>query len=111
MIWLDAHLSPRIAKFITEKLGHHAAALSDLNLQSEEDSVLFEKAAKNNVIFVSKDKVFAELVQRRGPPTHVIWLTCGNTTESRLKEVFELHLELALGMIEQGEPLVEISGE
>ena len=112
MIWLDAQLSPRLAKYITEELGYPAIALRDLNLQAEEDTDLFEKAAKEKVVFVSKDKDFAELVQRLGPPPHVIWLTCGNTTEQRLKEVFAEHLELAVEMIDRcGEPLVEIVGD
>jgi len=112
MIWLDAHLSPRVAKYITEVLGQDTVALRDLNLQAEEDTNLFEMAAKENVVFISKDKDFAELVQRLGPPPHVIWLTCGNTAEERLKEIFAKHLESAIEMIERdGEPLVEIAGD
>ena len=86
--------------------------MRDLNLQAEVDTDLFEKAAKEKVIFISKGKDFAELVQRLGPPPHVIWLTCGNTSEQRLTEVFAEHLESAIEMIERGgEPLVEIAGD
>jgi len=56
MIWLDAHLSPRVAKYITEELGHPASTLRDLDLQTEEDTDLFEMAAKEKVVFISKDK-------------------------------------------------------
>jgi len=111
MIWLDAQLSPRLAKFISGELGHDAIAVRDLNLQAEEDAILFGMAAKEGVVFISKDKDFAELVERLGPPPHVVWLTCGNTSEERLKEVFTKYLDSAIEMIERdGEPLVEITG-
>jgi predicted nuclease of predicted toxin-antitoxin system len=66
------------------------------------------KAARDaRVIIVTKDSDFEERVRRLGPP-QVLWLTCGNTSEARLKEIFEERLPAAIELFAQGEPLVEI---
>lgn len=110
MIWLDAHLSPRLAKFITQQLGRDAIAVRDLNLHHASDADVYSAAAAEKVVVVTKDKDFAELSSRLGPPPHVILLTCGNTTEKRMQELFRNHLEQAMKLIEgSGEPLVEIT--
>ena len=108
MIWLDAHLSPRVARWIRENLGHDAEALRDKGLRDAEDETIFRAARADNVILLTKDKDFADLVERHGPPPAVIWLRCGNTSEARLKEILSHHLENALAFIDAGDPLVEI---
>jgi predicted nuclease of predicted toxin-antitoxin system len=108
MIWLDAHLSPRLASWITESLGVDAKALREIGLRDAEDQDIFDQARKNEVIILTKDKDFADLVVRCGPPPAVIWLRCGNTSEERLKQVLSNHLTRALDYITTGEPLVEI---
>lgn len=45
-IWIDAHLSPAIATWITNTFEITAIALRDLGLRDAEDSEIFE-AAKN----------------------------------------------------------------
>lgn len=108
MIWLDAHLSPRVAEWIREVLGHDAVALRDIGLRDAEDEEIFERGRQENAVILTKDKDFVDRVTRLGSPPSVIWLRCGNTTESRLKEILKDHLEEALRFIESGERLVEI---
>ena len=110
MIWLDAHLSPRIARFIETELGHPAQPIRDLNLRDAEDNEIFTEARKQKVILITKDSDFVDLVNQHGPPPYVIWLTCGNTSENRLKEIFTDFLSSALALVANGEPLIEISG-
>ena len=43
-IWIDAHLSPAIATWITNKFEVTAVALRDLDLRDAEDSEIFEAA-------------------------------------------------------------------
>ncbi len=43
MIWLDAHLSPRVARRIQESLVHEARALRDLGLRDAEDVEVYER--------------------------------------------------------------------
>jgi predicted nuclease of predicted toxin-antitoxin system len=108
MIWLDAHLSPRVARWIEETLGQQAEALRDKGLRDAEDETIFEKAKSEQAIILTKDKDFADLVKRLGAPPAVIWLRCGNTSEENLKHLLENHLQEALDYIHGGEPLVEI---
>ena len=58
---------------------------------------------------MTKDSDFLELVDRLGVPPRVIWITCGNTSNSRLKHILELAFPSALHSLQQGERLVEIS--
>ncbi|HSP42168.1 MAG TPA: DUF5615 family PIN-like protein [Luteolibacter sp.] len=108
MIWLDAHLSPRVARWIRESLGHDAEALRYIGLRDAEDTEIFDLAKEHGVILLTKDKDFVDLVTRKGSPPAVIWLRCGNTTEARLKEILAKHLVDALLFVESGDSIVEI---
>jgi len=96
MIWLDAHLSPRLASWIQINLGHEAKALKEIGLRDAEDQDIFDVGRKNQAIILTKDKDFADLVLRYGPPPAVIWLRCGNTSEERLQDILRNHLSRAL---------------
>ena len=56
MIWLDAHLSPRVARWIQESLGHDAQALRDIGLRDADDEEIFDCAQKDDGIILTKDK-------------------------------------------------------
>jgi len=58
---------------------------------------------------MTKDSDFAELVNRYGAPPQVIWLTCGNTSNARLKQILTKTLPQAIALLDAGEPLVEIN--
>lgn len=108
MIWLDAHLSPKLALWITRNLGVEAWGVRDKNLRNANDVEIFNAAKEADVIFVTKDRDFVEILRKEGPPPKVIWLRCGNTSELRLKEVFSKHLGEAIRLLDSGEHLVEI---
>ncbi|MFT5466119.1 MAG: putative nuclease of putative toxin-antitoxin system [Verrucomicrobiales bacterium] len=72
MIWLDAHLSPRIARWIREELGHDADALRDIGLRDAEDEEIFSRARDESVIVLTKDNDIVDLVRDHGPPPAVI---------------------------------------
>jgi len=110
-IWIDAHLSPAIATWITNTFGVTALALRDLGLRDAEDPEIFETAKAQEVIFMTKDSDFADLVDRLGTPPQIIWLTCGNTSNARLREILSVVLPEALELLCSGETLVEISGD
>jgi predicted nuclease of predicted toxin-antitoxin system len=108
MIWLDAHLSPRVAKWITARFGEPAMPVRELGLREAEDSVIWDAARQAGTIVLTKDADFEERVRRLGSPPHIIWLTCGNTSESRRKEILGQHLPAALDLLKQGVPLAEL---
>ena len=110
-IWIDAHLSPAIATWIANTFRVTAVALRDIGLRDAEDSEIFEAAKAQGVIFMTKDSDFVDLVDRLGAPPQIIWLTWGNTSNARLREILSLTLPNALELLRVGENLVEISGE
>ena len=40
----------------------------------------------------------------------LIWITCGNTSNVRMREILLTSLEISLHLIEGGEKIVEITG-
>ena len=110
-IWIDAQLSPTIATWIDSTFEDISAfALRDLGLRDAEDLEIFEAAKAQEVIFMTKDSDFIDLVERNNAPPKIIWLTCGNTSNARLKEILSATLQDALAFLQGSEKLVEIRG-
>ncbi|OGX85592.1 DUF5615 family PIN-like protein [Hymenobacter glacialis] len=89
-IWIDAHLSPLIAAWIKWKFPVEAVPLRTLGLRDAEDEEIFRAA---------KAADFRPLLDRFGPLPQVIWLTCGNTSNTirtLLKTSFSCTKEIAL---------------
>ena len=108
-IWLDAQLSPAIAAWITAQYSVPAVALRDLGLRDATDREIFFAARASDAIVMTKDSDSVRLLEVNGSPPKVIWLTCGNTSNARLKEILTDTLEKALELLESGEHLVEIN--
>ncbi len=108
-IWIDAQLSPSIAAWITENFEIEALALRDLGLRDSEDEEIFEAAKNENAVVMTKDSDFVSLLDRLGSPPKIIWLTCGNTSNSNLKRILNSTLQDAINLLEEGEIIVEIS--
>ncbi len=60
MIWLDAHLSPRLALWITRELNFQTWGVRDKGLRDAGDVEIFDAAKVANVIFITKDRDFVE---------------------------------------------------
>ena len=110
ILWIDAHLSPSIAAWINRNFpAINAKSVRALNLQNADDREIFEAARKANAIIMSKDSDFLKLIDRFGAPPAIIWITCGNTSNQKMREVLGFSLEKAIALIASGEPIVEIS--
>lgn len=107
-IWVDAQLSPRTARWITANFPVSAVALRDLGLRDAGDDEIFEAARVADVIVMTKDSDFVQILEQKGSPPKIIWLTCGNTSEIALQQILSQHLSTALGLLAGGENLVEI---
>ncbi len=109
IIWIDAQLSPALAPWITETFGIPTMALRDIGLRDAFDRAIFDAARRENAVVMTKDSDFLLLLEAFGPPPQVIWITCGNTSNARLKEIFLTTLPQAIPLLEAGERVVEIS--
>ena len=70
---------------------------------------IFEAARQEKAVVMTKDSDFVLLLDKLGAPPQVIWATCGNTSNARLKDVLTKTLPKALDLLNFGEKLVEIN--
>lgn len=108
-LWLDAQLSPSLARWMSTELGVEATAVRDLGLRDASDPEIFMAARAADAVVITKDADFATLLERHGPPPRIVWLTCGNTSNARMREILEATWPAAHSLLEAGEKLVEIA--
>jgi predicted nuclease of predicted toxin-antitoxin system len=108
-IWIDAQLPPTLATWVTNTFSIQAFSLRDIGLRDAKDIEIFESAKISNVIIMTKDSDFVDLVCRLGTPPQIIWLTCGNVTNRNLRQLLTITLLDALEQLRAGEMIVEIS--
>ncbi len=110
IIWIDAHFSPSIAAWINRNfVSFQAQSVRSLGLQRADDRVIFDAARQANVVVMTKDADFLKLIDQFGPPPQIIWITCGNTSNLKMRVILEKSLVQAMELICSGEPIVEIS--
>lgn len=107
-LWLDAQLPPSIAVWIQATFGIECHAARELGLRDAKDASIFQAARDAGAVVMTKDRDFVELLRRLGAPPQVLWLTCGNTSNARLREILASVLPAAVQLLERGERLVEI---
>jgi predicted nuclease of predicted toxin-antitoxin system len=54
-----------------------------------------------------EDSDFVQLLEQHGPPPKVLWITCGNTSNARMREILRESLPQAIKMLDS-DALVEI---
>ncbi|MFP4088736.1 MAG: DUF5615 family PIN-like protein [Cyclobacteriaceae bacterium] len=111
-IWIDAQLSPAIAAWINDHFPKcKAISVRQLGLRDAQDQEIFTEARKHKVSIMTKDIDFVKLIEQHGTPPKIIWITCGNTYNQRLKSILASTLPEAIDFLNLGEDLVEISDE
>lgn len=106
--WVDAQLPPALAQWLTERHGVEARSLRDLGMRDAADAEIFAAARQADIVVVSKDSDFVELVSRHGVPPQLLWVTCGNVTNRRLQSAFDKTFAEAMLALQSGQPIVEI---
>lgn len=108
IIWIDAQLPPTLAAWIVETFGVTAISLKELGLRDAKDIEIFEAAKQPNLVIMTKDSDFVDLVCRLGSPPQILWLTCGNVTNQNLRRLLSSTFINAISQLQQGETVVEI---
>lgn len=108
MFIIDAQLSPHLATWLQSTFNVQVFSASYLGLRDAKDQEIFNYARRKNAIVISKDDDFVTLVNRLKSPPKVIWITCGNTTNKFLKDVFINKFEQALELLKDND-IVEIT--
>lgn len=109
ILWVDAQLSPALAPWIEQTFALEARSVRFLDLRDAADEEIFLAGKKDNAIIMSKDSGFLQLLDVHGAPPKIIWITCGNTSNMRLKSILTIALPQAIEVLNAGEDLVEIS--
>jgi len=108
IIWVDAHLSPSIARWIAETFAVECISVRDLGLRDALDPPIFAAARAANATVMTKDADFAKMLDRLGPPPRVIWLRCGNTSNAALKDLLIRELPECILRLRDGDSIVEL---
>ena len=109
IFWIDEQISPKFAVWLAQRFQVECHSVDTLGYFNTPDIEIFEKARAENVIVITKDRDFREMVLKKGTPPQVVWVTCGNTSTARLQVIFEKAFPLALDLLKNGEALVEIT--
>ena len=108
-LWIDAQLSPALARWLGLTFDVSAIALRDIGMRHATDREIFFAARRARATIMTKDIDFVRLLEDLGPPPQVIWVTCGNTSNANLKLILTKTFPSALEFLSRGEMLVEIS--
>lgn len=106
--WVDAQLPPSLANWLSETFQVEATSLRERGLRDSNDREIFDAAKLHDAVIISKDSDFVDLITRLGSPPRLLWVTCGNVTNRKLKEHFQSSFPKALQMLQDGESIVEI---
>ena len=109
IIWLDAHLSPAVASWMSLEFSVSAIAVRDLGLRDAMDQEIFSAARRANAVVMTKDIDFVRLVEKSGTPPQIILLTCGNTSNTQLRQILKGSFGRTIEWLKKGEPVVEIT--
>jgi predicted nuclease of predicted toxin-antitoxin system len=107
--WIDAQLPPALAIHLAKTFAVDAQSLREIGLRDAADWNIYEMAKAANSVIVSKDSDFVDLISRFGSPPKLIWVTCGNVSNEKLRQVFdESRFRTALALLNEGQSIVEI---
>lgn len=104
---IDHQLPPLLAEHL-RKLGHEARHVRELDLKSEDDSVIWKHAVAHDLVLVSKDQDFFELASRPGESGRLIWVRLGNCRNQPLLHAFENVLPQIMERFAEGSRIIEI---
>jgi predicted nuclease of predicted toxin-antitoxin system len=93
---------------VVEGIRCRAFPLRELGLRDAADIEIFQAAHQAQVVVISKDSDFVELVSRYGAPPQLLWVSCGNVTNRRLQAVFGKTFPEALAALASGQAIVEV---
>ncbi|ACL73171.1 DUF5615 family PIN-like protein [Thioalkalivibrio sulfidiphilus] len=99
---LDQNISRRIVNELqTPFPGTNQVQL--LGLEHADDATIWRYARDNGFAIVTKDAGFQEMALLRGPPPKVIWLQCGNATNTAILHLLISRTQAIKDFLDSGE--------
>jgi predicted nuclease of predicted toxin-antitoxin system len=104
---IDNQLPARLAAHLQTR-GHECRHVGELGLDEASDVEVWNRAAAEGCVLVSKDEDFVFLANRQGDMGKLIWVRIGNCRNAALIEAFDrIHDQLVLA-IDSGRRIVEV---
>ncbi len=108
LVWIDAQLPPALARWIGEHDDIDAVHIVSLGLISASDVVIFDAARAAGAVVITKDVGLVIILDRRGPPPQVVWVTTGNLSNRALRELISTTWARTSEMLRAGAGLGEL---
>lgn len=107
MTWRPPYATQPIRWINQQDLGLDAVAVRSLGLRDALDSEIFQAVRQANVLMMTRDRDFINLLEQHGPSPQVIWLLTGYSSNQALQETLDSTLAPALDLLRGGKPWVE----
>jgi predicted nuclease of predicted toxin-antitoxin system len=104
---VDNQLPEALCRFLNEH-GHESGHILDLNMDEASDLEIWNYAAADNWIVVSKDEDFLHLANRHDDAGKLLWVRIGNSRKQTLLQAFERELPGVVRAFDEGFRIVEI---
>lgn len=108
--WVDSQISPVIAKWLLERRGFVAKSSYSLKLTAAPDLEIYHLARQQqNVVIISKDTDFTNIIQSFGSPPKLINVVLGNCTNEELWKALNSQLDEILRLLfEENIDIIEL---
>jgi predicted nuclease of predicted toxin-antitoxin system len=104
---VDNQLPAALAHWLQNK-GCQAEHVLALQLAQSRDEIIWERAARDGAVIVSKDEDFANLTLVRAEPVAVVWLRIGNCRTPVLLAGMERAWADIVQQLDSGARLIEV---
>ena len=104
---IDAQLPPELARRLVEA-GFEAEDVASRGMLNATDKVIWQTAAAENLVIVTKDEDFRTLAMRHDPAPQVVWIRFGNVTNTVLWTRLNNVLADIVEALQAGERIIEI---
>jgi predicted nuclease of predicted toxin-antitoxin system len=104
---IDNQLPLALAKALASK-GHDASHVLELNFESATDTEIWNFAAANSFVLITKDEDFSRRASQPNALVQVVWVRRGNCRKAALLAAFDSVLSQIERALQSGDTLVEI---
>lgn len=101
MLLLDENISHRIIPQLTEAFPD-CRHIKDISGPGSTDEELWNQAKNLNLVIVTFDSEYEEMVTLFGFPPKVIWLSFGNSSKETILKPLQFHSEVIFNFIKDG---------
>ncbi len=104
---VDNQLPAALARWLETK-GCAAEHVLALQLAQSRDEIIWERAARDGAVIVSKDEDFAQMTLVRTEPVAVVWLRIGNCRTAALLATMERAWPTIVQQLDANARLIEV---